>query len=81
MSDDAALDCEELEPLGATRFLLCEFFAGTGVLTSAVMAAGVPTRPPDDLAMGGANFEHGGAVHSHVGAYGGVCYFPLPRFA
>ena len=45
-------------------YLFAEFFAGTGVLTSAVSAAGVPVRPPDDLATGGADFEHIGSVNS-----------------
>ena len=42
--------------ISADRCLFCEFFAGTAVLTSAVAAADVPTRPPDDIALGGVNF-------------------------
>ena len=42
--------------------LFCEFFAGEGVLTSAMMAAGVPVRPPEDLAGGGTDFEDKAAV-------------------
>ena len=50
------------ESLDSEYYLFAEFFAGTGVLTSAVAAADVPVRPPDDLATGGADFKHIGAV-------------------
>ena len=50
------------ESLDSNYYLFSEFFAGTGVLTSAVAAADVPVRPPDDRATGGADFEHIGAV-------------------
>ena len=48
--------------LDPSRSLFCEFFAGEGPLTSAVAAAGVPTRSPDDLASGGTDFEDKHAV-------------------
>ena len=43
--------------LDSKRFLICELFAGEGVLTSAMLTAGVPVRPPEDLAGGGTDFE------------------------
>ena len=42
--------------LDPKRFLFCEFFAGVGALTSAVSAAGVPVRPPEDLAVAASTF-------------------------
>ena len=55
---------EEVPPdseaaLDPRRFLFCEFFAGEGALTSAVSAAGVPVRSPEDLAGGGIDFSEG----------------------
>jgi len=53
---------EEQAPLDAARYLFCEFFSGEGSLTSAMVAAGVPVRSPDDLASGGVDFEDKEAV-------------------
>ena len=53
---------EEIAPLSEARYLFCEFFSGQGTLTSAMVAAGVPARSPDDLAAGGVDFEDRRAV-------------------
>ena len=50
------------DALDSRRFLFCEFFAGAGALTSAVSAAGVPVRSPEDLAGGGIDFLDKSAV-------------------
>ena len=52
----------EVSVLDTKRFLFCEFFAGEGALTSAVTAAGVPARSPEDLAGGGVDFSDKSAV-------------------
>ena len=52
----------EAPVLDTKRFLFCEFFAGVGALTSAVSTAGVPVRPPEDLAVGGIDFSDKSAV-------------------
>ena len=44
------------------RCLFAEFFAGTGVLTSAVSSVGVPVRGPDDVALGGYDFQYSDTV-------------------
>ena len=58
-TDSIDIDADALDP---RRALFCEFFSGEGPLTSAVLAAGVPARSPDDLAHGGTDFEHKSAV-------------------
>ena len=60
--DDVSELVDRAEALDPSRCRFVEFFAGGGVLTSAVSAAGVPVRLPDDLASGGADFQSKEAV-------------------
>ena len=63
LADPVTRETADMEAaLDERRYRFCEFFAGQGPLTSAASAAGVPTRPPDDLALGGVDFESKEAV-------------------